>query len=150
MFAFGRKGKCRKAANALGPHIHHQIVKAMEVRGDVFSSPEELAFTAGYLRTLMWDTLDKRNCKEMDFQTEMLKYVCDRVIPQRLWEVVERGEALGESFFDDSKPEYASAKEAHEPGKDCGIYDGTQLDDSGSLPDNLRRFLVKETLNQFQ
>ena len=99
---------------------------------------------AGYLRSLMWDTLDKRGCKDAGVQEKMLKHVCDGVIPGRLWDVVERGQALNGSLFDDSKSEYASAREAYELGTSCGIYDGTQLDDVGVEPDNLRRYLIGE------
>lgn len=146
---FGKNRKYKKAANALGPHIHQQIVTAMEGRKDVFSNPEEMAFVAGYLHSLMWDTLDKRGCKDLDVQTAMLKHVCDGVIPGRLWDVVERGKALGSSFFGGSKPEYASAREAYELGTSCGIYDATELDDTGAVPENLRRYLVGEDIIKY-
>jgi len=139
---FGKNRKYKKAANAIGPYIHQQIVKAMEARQDVFSNPEEIAFVAGYLYSLMWNTLDKRGCKDADVQTAMLKHVCDGVIPGRLWDVVERGQALGSSFFGDSKPEYTSPREAYELGTGCGIYDATEFDDAGTAPENLRRYIV--------
>jgi len=146
---FGKHRKYNKAANALGTHIHQQIVAAMEVRQDVFSNPEEIAFTAGYLHALMWDTLDKRGCKDVNIQTATLKHVCDGVIPARLWDVVERGKALGSSLFGDSKPEYVSAREAYELGTNCGIYDATELDDTGKVPENLRRYLVGEDIIKY-
>ena len=149
MFMFGKKAQYKKAANGLGPHIHRQIVKAMELRQQVFSRPEELAFTAGYLETLMWGTLDKRGCEDVGVQTALLKHVCEGVIPGRLWDVVERGKALGSSLFGDSKPEYTAAREANELGKSCGIYDATELDDNGAEPDNLRRYLIGEDLNKY-
>jgi len=143
---FGKNRKYKKAVNALGPHIHQQIVKAMEVKQDVFSSPEEIAFVAGYLSSLIWDTLNKRGCKDADVQEKMLKHVCDGVIPGRLWNIVERGKALGSHPMS----EYAApAIESYELGTDCGIYDGTQFDDAEVVPDNLRLFLVGESVVKY-
>jgi len=116
----------------------------MASRQDVFSKPEEMTFVAGYLFSLMWDTLNKRGCTDVALIFKMLKYVCDGVIPGRLWDIVERGESLGNSFLDDSSPEYMSAKDAYELGKECGIYDASKLDWEGVAPENLQRYLVGE------
>ena len=146
---FGKSTKYKKAANALGPHVHKQIVSALEARDDVFSTPDEMAFVAGYLGMLMWVTLDKQGCKDWDVQASMLKHVCNGVIPGRLWDIVERGEALGSPFFGDAKPEYKSAQEAYKLGSECGTYDSIKLDDAGFVPQNLRRYLVGEAVEKY-
>jgi len=149
---FGKNRRYKKAANALGPNIHKQIMEALAVRENVFTKPEELAFVCAYLEGLMWQTMDIRGCKDRNFHIKMLKMVCDGVIPGRLWDYVERGEALGgsnEFGHSNSRAEYASAREAYDIGSGCGIHDAAELDDNSVVPDNLRRYLVGEELIEY-
>lgn len=144
---FWQNRKCKKAVDVLGPHIHKQIVSAMKARSDVFSNPSEMAFFAGYMRSLIWDILDKIGCKDYDVQTKMIKHVCEGVIPGRLWNVFERGEALSSSFLSGLNQEAENAKESLEKGTECGLYDASEFDYKSIAPDNLRRYLTGESVN---
>ena len=143
MFGFGRKRKFKKAANKLGVLIHRQITDALVNHNQLFNTPEAKAFTSGYLKSFFWDGLNRLGCDDMELRQELLRDICNRVSPDRLWEIYESGEALAE-------PEAASYKAgcitAYELGVTAGLNDTEEGAINKVTPENLTRYLLGNNL----
>lgn len=143
MFGVGKKRKFKKAANKLGMLIHRQITDALVNHKQLFDTSEAKAFTSGYLKSFIWDGLNRQGCDDMELQHELLRDTCNKVSPDSLWEIYESGEASAE-------PEAASYKAgcitAYELGVTAGLNDTEEGAINKVTPENLTRYLSGNNL----
>ena len=144
---FGKGQKHRKLADRIGKEIHRQLIKAFKERPLLFESAREIAFTAGYLKSFAFVAFSEIGCKDLDVHLRQIQYFCNGVLPDRLWDVFQRGEALNELSQSGEREEFRRAREAYELGVNAGIYDGGEFIDTGSLPNNFMNFLIRGSIN---
>ncbi len=146
MFGFGTKRKLRKIADSIGVLIHQQLRRVLTESENTFSTPEEIAFTSGYLSAYVWNVFDRCGCKDIDVQNEHIKYLCDGVLPGRLWDVFQRGKAIKELAEGETKEEYARTCEAYEIGERAGLKDASEEYCNRVPPQNLANYLLGRDL----
>lgn len=143
MFGFGGNRKYRKAASNLGVLIHCQILDALASHEQLFKAPEEVAFTSGYLKSLFWSVLNRQGCNDMTLQLELLKDTCNKISPDKLWRIYERGIALSDPLAASYK---AGCSNAYELGVTAGLNDSEEAAINKATPINLMRYLLGKAL----
>jgi hypothetical protein len=115
---FGKNRRYKKAINeTLGPNIHKQIRDALTLNSQALTKPKQMAFAAGYLRTATISSLQELGCEDPDTWDRMQKFLCDGVMPGKLWEIVLRALALMEL---DLEPQVSRA---YTHGQKLGLLD---------------------------
>ena len=143
MFGFGGNRKYRKAAGKLGVLIHHQILDALASHEQLFHAAEEVAFTSGYLKSFFWSVLNRQGCNDMTLQLELLKDTCNKISPDKLWRIYERGIALADPLAASYK---AGCSSAYELGVTAGLNDSEEAAINKATPINLTRYLLGKAL----
>jgi hypothetical protein len=146
MFGFSKNRKYRKAARNLGVLIHQQILDALLKHQYLFNTPRKTAFTSGYLKSFFWGALSRRGCNDIGLQLTLLKDTCNKIAPDRLWDIYVKGEALTEFGKGKPKEQYIEACEAYELGITAGLNDAEQISIHKATPVNLMRFLMDKNL----
>ena len=130
MFGFGGNRKYRKAASKLGVLIHRQILDALVNHEQLFHAPEEVAFTSGYLKSFFWSVLNRQGCNDMTLQLELLRDTCNKISPDKLWGIYERGMALADPLAESYQ---VGCLNAYELGVTAGLNDSEEgCDKQGS------------------
>ena len=145
VLGYGLHPEYRKLADRIGPVIHTQLSRVMGQSGETLGHPEEMAFTYGYLSTFTCRMFRDVGCNDSLSQEEFIQYVCNGVIPGRLWDIFQRGKALSELSKDGEREEFKKTYEAYGKGKDAGVHDAQVFCDGGHA-DNLARFLLGQPL----
>ena len=143
MKLFGKGRKHRKLADRIGNEIHRQLTKAFSKRPLLFENVREIAFTAGYLKSFTFVAFSEIGCKDLDVHLQQIRYFCNGVLPNRLWDVFQRGEALNELSQSSNREEFIRAREDYELGVKAGINDGGEFIDTDSPPNNFMKFLIQ-------
>ncbi len=143
MFGFGGNRKYRKAASKLGVLIHRQILEALLNHEQLFQAPEEVAFTSGYLKSFFWSVLNRQGCNDMALQLELLKDTCNKISPDKLWGIYERGMALADPLTESYQ---AGCMNAYELGVTAGLNDSEEGAVNKVTPENLTRYLLGKNL----
>lgn len=143
MFGFGGNQKYRKLASKLGVLIHRQILDALVSHEQLFQSSEELAFTSGYLKSFFWSVLNRQGCNDMALQHELLRDTCNKISPDKLWEIYERGIALADPLAENYQ---AGCMNVYELGVSAGLNDSEEAAENKVTPVNLTRYLLGESL----
>jgi hypothetical protein len=143
MFGFGGNRKYKKAANKLGVLIHRQILDALTSHEQLFQAPEEVAFTSGYLKSFFWSVLNRQDCNDMALQLEMLRDTCNKISPDKLWGIYERGMALADPLAESYT---AGCTNAYELGVTAGLNDSEEGALNKVTPANLTRYLLGKSL----
>jgi len=144
MFGFGGKRKYRKAAGKLGVLIHRQILDALFNHEQLFHAPQEVAFTSGYLKSFFWSVLNRQGCNDMTLQHQLLRDTCNKISPDKLWEIYERGIALADPL---AKSYQAGCVNAYELGVTAGLNDSEEAAINKVTPENLTRYLLGKDLD---
>ena len=144
---FGKGRKHRKLADRIGKEIHRQLIKAFKERPLLFENAREIAFTAGYLKSFAFVAFSEIGCKDLGVHLRQIRYFCNGVLPDRLWDVFQRGEALNELSQSGEREEFRRAREAYELGVNAGIYDSGEFIDTGNPPNNFMNFLIRGSIN---
>jgi len=143
MKLFDKGRKYRKLADRIGNEIHRQLTKAFNERPLLFENAREIAFTAGYLKSFTFVAFSEIGCKDLDVHLKQIRYFCNGVLPDRLWEVFQRGEALNELSESGDREEFIRAREDYELGVNAGIHDGGEFIDTDSPANNFMNFLIQ-------
>lgn len=143
MFGFGGNRRYKKAAGKVGVMIHRQILDALASHKKLFQKSEEVAFTSGYLKSFFWSVLNRKGCKDMTLQLNLLRDTCDKVSPGRLWEIYESGAELADSLAKSYKP---GCMNAYELGVTAGLNDAEEGATAKVTPVNLTRYLLGKRL----
>ncbi len=144
MFGFGGNRRYRKAASKLGVLIHRQILDALVSHEQLFQAPEEVAFTSGYLKSFFWSVLNRQGCNDMTLQHELLRDTCNKISPDKLWGIYERGIALADPLAAIYR---AGCSNAYELGVTAGLNDSEEGAINKVTPTNLTRYLLGKTLD---
>jgi len=144
MFGFGGSRKYKKAAGKLGVLIHRQILDALASHEQLFQAPQEVAFTSGYLKSFFWSVLNRQGCNDMTLQHELLRDTCNKISPDKLWEIYERGMALADPLAGSYQ---AGCPNAYELGVTAGLNDSEEAAINKVTPENLTRYLLGKTLD---
>ena len=147
MKLFGKERKYRKFADRIENEIHGQLTKAFNERPLLFENAREIAFTAGYLKSFTFVAFSKIGCKDLDVHLKQIRYFCNGVLPDRLWDVFQRGEALNELSKSGDREEFIRARKDYELGVKAGIYDGGEFIDTDSPPNNFKNFLIQDKID---
>jgi hypothetical protein len=91
---FSKKRKYKKSVNKIGPNIHKQIMDAVILNPSALTTPKHMTFAAGYLQAATISVLQEVGCNDPDTSNQMLKFLCEGVMPGRLWDVLNRAHAL--------------------------------------------------------
>ena len=143
MFGFRGNRKYRKSASKIGVLIHRQILDALVSHEQLFKAPEEVAFTSGYLKSFFWSVLNRQGCNNMTLQHELLRDTCNKISPEKLWGIYERGIALADPLAASYK---AACTNAYELGVTAGLNDSEEAALHKVTPANLARYLLGEKL----
>lgn len=143
---FGRKRQYRKLADRIGQEIHRQLRQALTEKATVCGADGEMAFTAGYLKSFTFVGFSGIGCIDIDTHVKFIKHFCNGVLPGRLWDVVQRGEALNALSQDGERDEFKKAREFYALGVEAGISDGGEFFDSGIQPKKFGYFLTKGSI----
>lgn len=143
MFGFGTKRRYKKTARKIGAMIHRQILDALVRHKKLFQTPEEVAFSSGYLKSFFWGVLNRQGCNDMTLQVELLRQTCETVSPGRLWAIYERGAALADPLSKRYRP---GCTNAYELGVSAGLNDAEEVATSQVYPVNLTRYLLGKRL----
>lgn len=117
--------------------VHRQIRDAIESTGAVFTHAEQFVFLYGYLSGLLWSYAAKKEgeaSQDWVLEDKYFKYICERVLPGRLWDFFKRGEeivALNLSPTDVPVPFKAS--EVNQFSREAGGIDSQELTSANSL-----------------
>ena len=143
MFGFRGNRKYRKVARKLAVLIHRQILDALVSHEQLFQVPQEVAFTSGYLKSFFWSVLNRQGCNDMTLQRELLRDICNKISPDKLWEIYERGIALADPL---AKSYQAGCVNAYELGVTAGLNDSEEAAINKVTPENLTRYLLGKNL----
>ena len=165
-----KRRELREAQTKIGIDLHRQILNALEAddwetddwetdnwETDDHSANKRLSstFTAGYIYAFVRGAFMSLGIDaEKDINTK-IRYICDGVIPVKLYKIFSNQAAalaLARQMDDQHKkilntglsPAEVSMEFAM--GIQAGTYDAPLVSIQSSPPDNLRRFLLKETL----
>lgn len=144
MFGLGGNRKHKKTAGKLGVLIHRQILDALVNHEQLFQAAEEVAFTSGYLKSFFWGVLNRQGCNDVKLQLELLRETCDKISPDKLWGIYERGIALADPLAETYQ---AGCVNAHELGVTAGLNDSEEAAVNRVAPANLTRYLLGKTLH---
>lgn len=144
MFGFRGNRKYRKSASKLGVLIHRQILDALVSHEQLFQAPKEVAFTSGYLKSFFWSVLNRQGCSDMKLQHELLRDTCNKISPDKLWEIYEKGLALADPLAESYQ---AGCQNAYELGVTAGLNDSEEGAINKVTPANLTRYLLGKTLD---
>ena len=147
---FGKKREYRKLSDRIGQEIHRQLRQALKEKPSLLGTASEMAFTAGYLKSFTLVGFSAIGCPDIDTHMEFIKHFCNGVLPSRLWDVVQRGEALNSLSQDGEREEFKRTRESYALGAEAGISDGGEFFDNGVQPNKFGYFLIKgsiESLN---
>jgi biotin carboxyl carrier protein len=133
---FWKTLKYKKTADIIGEQTHRQIRHAAEIRSKVFVSPEQILYFSGYIDSLIFTALNERGCSDRKVILKHIKYVCDHIMPDRLWDIFQKGYEAASLI----------KKEEYECGVDDGLHDYGKIED-GIPPDNLFKFLTKGVIH---
>lgn len=143
---FGKGRAHRKLANKIGQQIHRQLIQAFEERPQLFENASEMVFTAAYLKAFTFIAFSGIGCRDLDVHLRQIQYFCNGALPNRLWDIFQRGEALYELSEGEEREEFRQARESFELGQKAGIFDGCGFTDSGRPPSNFTNFLTRGTI----
>ena len=139
---FGKNRQYRKLADQIGKEIHRQLQQAFKEKDEMLGTASEMVFTAGYLGSFTFVAFSKIGCREIDVHLKYIRYFCNGVLPNRLWEVFERGKALNDLSRSGDRDEFIKTRESYDLGVKAGINDAGQFFSKDNPPSNLANFLV--------
>lgn len=145
MFGFLKRRKMeREACTKIGIELHRQIKSAFDENETETGTRLQSFFTVGYLYsfvTISFTTLGLDGGQAAD---KHLKYICDGVLPGKLYEIFSRLLAALELAKDLDKKEEIKQFEV---GIEAGASDASCFDPwSDTKANNLRKHLVGEKL----
>ena len=137
------KSKKQKISDEVGKCIHRQISQVLGEGAEVFARPEEAVFFFAYLNSLLWGVAQERNAVgDWVLEGKYQEQICQRVLPDRLWDIYQRGQGMHELK---DKGTF-NVEEVYEEGNDAGLYDSCQPLHSVT---NLHLYLTGKPLNSY-
>ena len=144
---FGKKRKFRKVADRIGEVVHLQILQSFEKKEGILGSSNEMVFVSGYLQTFVYVGLSDIGCRDLSVHSKYIKHICNGVLPNRLWDIYQRGEALSELSQSGERQEFIEARKVYELSKDAGISDAHEFFYNGTPPKNLANYLIGQPVH---
>lgn len=139
---FGKKRQYRKLADQIGKEIHRQLQQAFKEKDEMLGTVSEMVFTAGYLESFTFVAFSEIGCQEIDVHLKYIRHFCNGVLPNRLWEVFERGKALNDLSQGGDREEFVKTRESYDLGVKAGMNDADQFFHKSNPPRNLANFLA--------
>lgn len=149
MFGFGLKNKLKKSADDVGSIVHNQLSNVALEKDNALDSVENKCFISGYLYSFVWETFNRLGCKDDSIMRENINYICEGVYPTVLWDIFQKGEALGDTFNTANNNDMKKAQNAYEQGKDAGLFDSMEAHDNRVVPKNLFNYLLNKPINTY-
>lgn len=85
----------KEICDTVGVQIHRQLKAVLNEISEFKPSPLQLIFTSQYLKSILFNVAYQHNLhSDWCFDKHWLKYLCDGVIPTRLWDFFQRGDGL--------------------------------------------------------
>ena len=138
------KSKEKRICDVVGKIIHTQISLALKENKEVFNRPEEIVFFSQYLTYFIWNIAANFNAVgKWTTEEEYKKYICEGVIPGRLWEIYQRYEAMKEL----SESAGFDMKSIEELAVGAAVYDALHVDRN---PDGLYRYLTNKDVKTYE
>jgi hypothetical protein len=144
MFGLFKKKEHKEAANKIGIELHRQIFDALKENeseaGVRISSP----FVAGYLYGFVRIGFGALGYDGEKVSEKYFKYICNGILPKKLYEIFERQLAALELAKDLGREEEG---EMFELGVEVGVYDSGSLNTfSSEIAENLYKYLTGQEL----
>lgn len=136
----GPKGEAKQFCNAVGSNVHQQISKALKESGTVFDNSDQIIFFKSYFDSFYLGViLMLEGPSDWIADDDLKKWICDGVLPNRLWEFYNRADGLIElsSGMAQEAKVNATVKQGESAGRNDAYYHTS----------NLYRFLVGKTLD---
>lgn len=156
MFGFLKKRReLRDAQTKIGIDLHRQILDALKRDNHGVTERLNSSFTTGYIYTFVRSSFI---CLGVDSEKEInsrIRDICNGVIPKKLYETFSNQATALElalkmkdqnKIILDTGLTPADVTEGFNLGAQAGAYDAPLVSIQSMPPDNLRRFLLKETL----
>ena len=144
---FGFKKKYKEQADKIGFALHEQILGALQENEKLAGVKMQSPFFVGYISYFVSTGFIAQGVPSEQLD-KYLKYICDGVLPGRLWKIyrsqlkaTEQVQALGGEPLED-----------FEKGADVGMWDGFNLitwDESASRT-NLKSYLLGQELDYLE
>ena len=150
VYVFFRK-KYKKEADVVGANLHKQIFSALSENEELASKRLNSPFVVGYLYSFIsmaFIQLIPSN-KRTDFADKItskhMKYICNGVLPKKLWKIVKSQINL---IHQSKKMSINKPTEEFELGGDAGFWDGANITNwEGDLSrTNLKSYLLDKKL----
>lgn len=156
MFGFLKKRREIQAARTkIGVDLHRQIRDALNADDKGASQRLSSSFTVGYIYTFVRCGFMSLGIDAESEVNAQVRHICDGVIPGRLYKIYSDQAAaleLASQMKEQDKKILnagltpADVSKAFELGVRAGTYDAPLVSIQSMPPDNLRRYLLNETL----
>lgn len=156
MFSFFKKRReVQDARTKIGIDLHKQIRAALMQDEPAATKRLSSSFTVGYIYAFVRDGFFSLGVDATDALDSHIKYICDGVIPGKLHKIYsDQGAALNlaREMKDQDKEILNSGlspafiTKLFALGARSGSYDAPLVSIESTPPDNLRRFLLNESL----
>lgn len=131
----------KKIMDRAGKEIHRQMLSATKDTNSILNSLPQIVFVKGYITSFLFNVAyETQSQGDWCFRDENLKYLCDGVIPGRLWDAFLKARAVEE--LGDQAP--FNVEEILESGRQAA--DSDVWDDIG-VSNNLYNYLTNKPLN---
>ena len=131
------KNKHYPLCDEVAKEVHRQIRDAINSTGSVFTHAEQFVFFYGYLSGLLWTYARKRegeSVSEWVTEDKYFKYICNRVLPDKLWDYFKRAEGIVLlNLSPDNVPVPFKADEVNQLSREAGSLDSEDIASANSL-----------------
>lgn len=156
MFSFFKKRReIQDARTKIGIDLHRQIRAALMSDDSGATKKLSSSFTVGYIYSFVRDSFFSLGMDASDSLESHIKFICNGVIPGKLYKIYSNqgaALALAREMKDQNREILNSGVSPAEVtklfalGARSGSYDAPFVSIQSTPPDNLRRFLLNESL----
>ena len=146
MFGIWRSNKeNKKAADRIGQILHQQIITALKLNEQEAGIKLNSSFTTGYIYGFIRFGFNFQKLEGEQYVDKYFKYICNGVIPNKLYEITQRRFAALELAKEIGKEEETKD---FETGVEVGVYDASVFNiNTNSNTVNLSNYLLGKKLN---
>jgi hypothetical protein len=150
MFGLGKRNQRLKIADKIGFHIHAQFLKTIETSKTLGENDEDImflykyidGFASGYFIRADDSFFNPPSDKECEIFSEMVKHICDGVMPVKLWNIYEAGENLQFKKYQ-NREDYKKLLKIKNIADDIARHDVENLWDSRTKPTGLYNYFIE-------
>lgn len=132
MFGFGINKEEKKAADEIGKCLHKQVLESLTENEAMAGVKLQAPIAVGYIYNFIMASFIYQGFPDDGMTKKHIKYICNGVLPDRLWEAVNKVMKCAEQFEDEIQK-----------GMEAGTEDAFYFDEpDAEYPRNLYRHLT--------